>query len=121
VSGRGSRQPLAGENLSRTGGGIGWDVDASNLIQLSIEAKLRRSGGVVHQVVRPNISNSSPNHPNLALIKAVARGRGWYEEVIEAAKLGEGPVVLQFSTCTTTRFSEGQVVTKWFRWCPRVL
>ncbi len=62
-------------------------VDASELICLSIDARMRRSGGVLHLVVPPNVSNTSSHHPKLALIKAVARAYGWYEDVIQGKAL----------------------------------
>ena len=58
-------------------------VNASEPICLSIDARMKRSGGVVHLVVPPNISNAAPHRPKLALIKAVARAHDWYEAVIQ--------------------------------------
>jgi hypothetical protein len=62
-------------------------VDASELICLSIDVRMKRYGGVVHLVVPPNVSNTSPHRPKLALIKAVARAQGWYEAVIQGKAL----------------------------------
>jgi site-specific DNA recombinase len=62
-------------------------VDASELICLSIAARMKRSGGVVHVVVPPNPINTSPHHPKAALIKAVARARAWYEKVTQGRAL----------------------------------
>jgi site-specific DNA recombinase len=61
--------------------------DRRDLRCLSIELKLRRSGGVVHLVVPPNAGNVSERHSNPALIKAVARAHIWYEKVIQGKAL----------------------------------
>jgi site-specific DNA recombinase len=58
-------------------------VDPNDLICLPIEAKLKRSGGEVHLVVPPTSDNLVAARPNSALIKAVARARGWYESVLK--------------------------------------
>jgi len=57
-------------------------ADRKDLLCLSIELKLKRSGGV-HLVVPPNASAVSVPHPKAALIKAVARAHGWYEKVLQ--------------------------------------
>jgi DNA invertase Pin-like site-specific DNA recombinase len=62
-------------------------VDASELIPLSIEARMRRSGGVVHLVVPPNATNASSLHPKAALVKAVARAHDWCEKVMQGEAL----------------------------------
>jgi len=57
-------------------------VHPDDLIYLTIEAKLKRSGGEVHLVIPPNpIRASSQQNPSL--MKAVARARVWYERVLE--------------------------------------
>jgi site-specific DNA recombinase len=48
-----------------------------------IEAKLKRSGGEVHLVIPPNSHRSSSQQTNPSLMKALARGRVWYERVLE--------------------------------------
>jgi site-specific DNA recombinase len=58
-------------------------VDPNDLVCLSIEAKLKRSGGEVHLVVPPTFDNVTAAHPNSSLIKAVARARGWYDSVMK--------------------------------------
>ena len=58
-------------------------VHPDDLICLTIEAKLKRSGGEVHLVIPPNSSEVSSHQPNPSLMKAVARARGWYERVLE--------------------------------------
>ncbi len=57
-------------------------IRPAELICLTIEAKRKRYGGEVHLVVAPN-SSVPIRHPRPALIKAVARGRAWYEKVLE--------------------------------------
>ena len=56
--------------------------DLDDMISLTIEAKLRRYGGNIHLVVPPK-GMAPTRHPRLALIKAIARGRAWYEMVME--------------------------------------
>jgi site-specific DNA recombinase len=62
--------------------GLRRSVDTSDMICLTIEAKRKRYGGEVHLVV-PAGSGMTSLHPRPALIKAVARGRAWYEKVLE--------------------------------------
>ena len=57
-------------------------IEPDELICLTIEAKRKQYGGEVHLVVPPN-SSVPVRHPRPALIKAVARGRAWYEKVLE--------------------------------------
>jgi hypothetical protein len=56
-------------------------IDSSELICLSIEARRTQYNGQVHLVVAPN-SGAPVRHPRPALIKAVARGRAWYEKLL---------------------------------------
>ncbi len=62
--------------------GMRRSVDASDIICLTVEAKLKRFGGEVHLVVPPS-SSMTIRHPKTSLIKAVARGHAWYEKVLE--------------------------------------
>jgi site-specific DNA recombinase len=58
-------------------------VHPDDLICLTIEAKLKRSGGEVHLVIPPHASEMSSRQPNPSLKKAVVRAREWYERVLE--------------------------------------
>ena len=58
-------------------------VDASGLICLSIEARLKRYGGVVHLVVPANPTSTSVSKTKPPLLKALARAHGWYQSVLE--------------------------------------
>ena len=58
-------------------------IHPDDLICLTIEAKLKRSGGEVHLVVPPHSGGVSSPQPHPSLIKAVARARGWYEKVVQ--------------------------------------
>jgi site-specific DNA recombinase len=69
-----------GKVLATNISGTRTPVTASNLINLTIEAKRKRFGGEVHFVVSPG-SSASVAHPKSSLIKAIARGHGWYEKV----------------------------------------
>jgi site-specific DNA recombinase len=68
--------------------------DRSELICLTIEAKRKHHGGEVHMVILPN-SAPSVRHPKLSLIKAVARGRSWYERVLDGRNPGLGSLAKQ--------------------------
>jgi site-specific DNA recombinase len=57
-------------------------MEPAELICLTIEARRKQYGGEVHLVVAPN-SSLSVRHPRPALIKAVARGRAWYEKLLD--------------------------------------
>jgi hypothetical protein len=52
-------------------------------ICLSLEAKLKRYGGVLHLVVPPNPTASSVGKPNPSLVKAIARAHAWYARILE--------------------------------------
>ncbi len=58
-------------------------IHPDDLICLTIEAKLKRSGGEVHLVVPPHSGGVPSPQPNPSLIKAVARAHSWYERVLE--------------------------------------
>jgi site-specific DNA recombinase len=55
------------------------------LVQIPLvrSPKLKRSGGEVHLVIPPNLIQKSSQQTNPVLMKAVARGRVWYERVLE--------------------------------------
>jgi site-specific DNA recombinase len=69
-------------------------VDADDLICLTIEAKLKRSGGEVHLIVPPNASGVSALQPNPSLMKAVARARDWYERVLQGKSSNQKSLTL---------------------------
>jgi len=52
-------------------------------ICLTIDAKLKKYGGVVHIVVPPNPTNSAASSSKPSLLKALARAHGWYEMALE--------------------------------------
>lgn len=85
ISRTGLRQVLenGGRSITSSEDDSDKSIDPSGLICLTIEAKLRRSGGKVHLVVPPSSDNLSPAHPNSSLIKAVARARNWYNSVLK--------------------------------------
>ena len=57
-------------------------MEPAELICLNVEARRKQYGGEVHLVVAPN-SSLSVRYPRPALIKAVARGRAWYEKLLD--------------------------------------
>jgi DNA invertase Pin-like site-specific DNA recombinase len=70
-------------------------IRPDDLSCLTIEAKLRRSGGEVHLVVPPHSRGASIPQPNPSLIKAVARARGWYQRVLEGKSSNQRSLTLQ--------------------------
>jgi len=81
------RQMLSGDKvipMNRLPADGSTDID--NTISLKIEAKRKRRNGAVHLVLPPHAS-APARHPRPALIKAVARGRAWFEKFM-AGKTG---------------------------------
>jgi site-specific DNA recombinase len=64
-------------------------ADASDMICLTIEARLKRYGGGVHIVVPPNPTAASASRTKPSLLKALARAHGWYEMVLEGKALDQ--------------------------------
>jgi hypothetical protein len=60
---------------------------AADLIQLKVDAKLKRCGGEVHLVI-PSGHNLIPARTSSSLLKAVARAHGWYKKVQNGRALG---------------------------------
>jgi Protein of unknown function (DUF2924) len=56
---------------------------SAEVSRCAIEAKLKRSGGEVHLVIPPKVSETTSRQPNPSLTKAVARARGRYQRVLE--------------------------------------
>ena len=87
IGGNELRKLLSTDRRIAPNTGTGKKGDRSDVVCLSVESKLRRSGGVVHLVVPPNVSAVSARHPKAALVKAVARAYGWYDKVIQGKAL----------------------------------
>jgi len=64
-------------------------VDASDLICLSIDTRLKRYGGVVHLVVPPNPSTTRASKTKPSLLKALARAHSWYASVLAGNALDQ--------------------------------
>jgi DNA invertase Pin-like site-specific DNA recombinase len=56
--------------------------DFGEVIRLALEARIRRCGGEMRLVVAPDRTGQVPAHPVPSLLKALARGRQWYEWVV---------------------------------------
>jgi DNA invertase Pin-like site-specific DNA recombinase len=69
-------------------------VHPDDLICLTIDAKLKRSGGEVHLVVPPHSGGAPSPQPNPSLMKAVARARSWYERVLEGKSSNQRSLTL---------------------------
>ncbi len=70
-------------------------VDASEMICLNIETKLKRYGGVVHVVVPPNSTATPASQTKPSLLKALARAHAWYEQVLEGKALDQRALARQ--------------------------
>ena len=64
-------------------------VDASDMIRLNIESKLKRYGGVVHIFVPPNATATPVSKTKSSLLKALARAHGWCQSVLEHKALDQ--------------------------------
>jgi site-specific DNA recombinase len=64
-------------------------VDSDDLICLSIEARIKRYGGVIHLVVPPNPGTTAASKTKPSLLKALARAHGWYANVLEGNALDQ--------------------------------
>lgn len=69
--------------------GIPKSADPNDLVCLTIEATLKRSGGEVRLLVPPTWENLAPTDPNSSLMKAVARARSWYKRVLNGESLDQ--------------------------------
>jgi site-specific DNA recombinase len=58
-------------------------VDPSDLICLTVDARMKRYGGVVHWVVHPNPTTTTVPKTKPSLLKALARAHRWYQSVLE--------------------------------------
>jgi hypothetical protein len=56
--------------------------EPDEVIQLSVNAKIRRCGGVTRLSVLGESVGEGPVRPNAALIKAMARAHHWYEQLL---------------------------------------
>jgi site-specific DNA recombinase len=73
----------AGKVLASSPYEKGKPIDPSNLICLSIEARLKRYGGVVHMVLPPNPTGTLVSRTKPSLLKALSRAHDWYQSVLE--------------------------------------
>ncbi|HEY6769455.1 MAG TPA: recombinase family protein [Candidatus Sulfotelmatobacter sp.] len=55
---------------------------STDVIRLDIEARVKRCGGEMRLVFPPDHPGQAPSHPASSLLKAVARGRQWYEWIV---------------------------------------
>jgi site-specific DNA recombinase len=56
--------------------------DSCDVVRLALEARIKRCGGEIRLVVPPDLTGQVPAHPVPSLLKALARGRQWYEWVV---------------------------------------
>ncbi len=55
---------------------------SDEVIRLDIEARLRRCGGEMRFIISPDSAGQPPRQPASSLLKALARGRSWYEWIL---------------------------------------
>jgi site-specific DNA recombinase len=73
---------LAGSNI------LTDEQNIEDVIRLELKVRVKRCGGEMRLVVQPSLAGRAPSHPVASLLKAVARGRGWYESVVAGEALG---------------------------------
>ena len=56
--------------------------DSCDVMRLALEARIKRCGGEIRLVVPPDLTGQVPAHAVPSLLKALARGRQWYEWVV---------------------------------------
>jgi hypothetical protein len=61
----------------------------TDVIQLDIEARVKRCGGEMRLVFPPDHPGQAPSVPASSLLKALARGRQWYEWIVAGEVLGQ--------------------------------
>ena len=84
------RAELLGEPLRH-------ESETADLIQLEVEARLKRSGGEMCLVVRSDSTEQPPAHPVASLLKALARGRQWCDWIINGEVSGPRSIARKLS------------------------
>jgi site-specific DNA recombinase len=64
--------------------------DASDLVHLDVDARLKRCGGEVRLIVPPRSPVEMPAHPVPSLLKAMARSHDWHTQIIAGKVRGRG-------------------------------
>jgi site-specific DNA recombinase len=59
-----------------------------DVIRLAIAARIKRCGNEMRLVLPPDRLSQAPSHPASSLLKALARGRKWYEWVVAGEVTG---------------------------------
>jgi hypothetical protein len=62
---------------------------STDVIRLDIEARVKRCGGEMRLVFPPHYPGQAPSRPASSLLKAVARGRQWYEWIVAGEVSGQ--------------------------------
>jgi len=62
---------------------------STEVIRLDIEARVKRCGGRCGLCFLPIILGQAPSRPASSLLKAVARGRQWYEWIVAGEVSGQ--------------------------------
>ena len=78
-------------------------VRSNDLVCLTVEAQFKHCGGEVRLVVLPRSNGESPTYSVSSLLKAVARGRDWYERILEGK--ASGPRSLSKQTGLDERYT----------------
>jgi len=83
------RVELFGEHLasSRRPAADQQEHESGEVIRLAVDARVQRCGGEMRLVVPPSPLGQQKSHPVSSLLKALARGRQWYEWMLT----GEAP------------------------------
>ncbi|HTV56702.1 MAG TPA: recombinase family protein [Terriglobia bacterium] len=70
---------------------------SDEVISLNLEAQLRRRGGEMRLVLSPEIDGQTREEPVPSLLKALARGREWYEWIVAGKVSGRRDISKKLS------------------------
>jgi site-specific DNA recombinase len=70
---------------------------SSDVIRLDIEARVKRCGGEMRLVFTPDPRGQVPSQPASSLLKALARGRQWYEWIVAGEVSGQRAIAQKLS------------------------
>jgi hypothetical protein len=78
---------LTGDHIA-TSSTLADEQSVDDVIRLEMKVRVKRCGGEMRLVVQPSLAGRAPSNPLASLVKAIARGRAWYELVVAGEALG---------------------------------
>lgn len=90
VSKKELRAELTGDHRASSGRTVAnqQEQGPGDVIRLAVEAGIKRCGGEMRLVVAPDLAGQVRAHPVASPLKALARGRQWYEWVVAGEVAG---------------------------------